>query len=190
MVLVDGAAHQLELIRAEAARRKVEIHIVLDIVHVLEKLWAAARCSTPPPIPQPKTGSGPRQPGSWPVTPPGPSATSTPKPTARACPQISGPRRTACRYLENNAAYLHYDKALEASWPIDSGTVEGAARHLIADRLDIAGSRWSVCGAEAVLTLRAVISNGDFPQYWTFHTRRERERLYPAPDQAEYDLTA
>ena len=96
----------------------------------------------------------------------------------------------ACHYLENNAVFVHYDKALDAGWPIASGTVEGAARHLIADRLDITGSRWSVCGAEAVLTLRAVISNGDFPQYWTFHTRRERERLCPAPDQAEYDLTA
>lgn len=96
----------------------------------------------------------------------------------------------ACRYLENNAVFVHYDKALDAGWPIASGIVEGTARHLIADRLDITGGRWSVCGAEAVLTLRAVISNGDFPQYWTFHTCRERERLCPAPDQAESDLTA
>ncbi|GAA2775167.1 hypothetical protein GCM10010521_62090 [Streptomyces rameus] len=60
----------------------------------------------------------------------------------------------------------------------------------VADRLDITGSRWSVPGAEAVLTLRAVISNGDFPQYWTFRTHRERERLYPRPDQHNYELLA
>jgi hypothetical protein len=99
-------------------------------------------------------------------------------------------RGVTCRYLENNAAYLHYDKALEAGWPIASGIVEGAARHLVADRLDITGSRWSVPGAEAVLTLRALISNGDFPQYWIFHTRRERERLYPRPDHHNYELLA
>ncbi|WP_405606688.1 hypothetical protein [Streptomyces sp. NBC_00076] len=64
-----------------------------------------------------------------------------------------------------------------------SGIVEGAARHLVADRLDITGSRWSVPGAEAVLTLRALITNGDFPQYRTFHTHEEHERLYPRPDQ-------
>ncbi|WP_409375186.1 hypothetical protein [Streptomyces justiciae] len=64
------------------------------------------------------------------------------------------------------------------------------ARHLVADRLDITGSRWTVPGAEAVLTLRALISNGDFPQYWTFHTHRERERLYPRPDQHNYELLA
>ena len=65
-----------------------------------------------------------------------------------------------------------------------------AARHLVADRLDITGSRWTVPGAEAVPTLRALISNGDFPQYWTFHTRRERERLHLRPDQHNNELPA
>ncbi|GGJ42029.1 hypothetical protein [Streptomyces brasiliensis] len=39
-------------------------------------------------------------------------------------------------------------------------------------------------------TLRAVISNGDFPRYWTFHTRRERERLYLLPDQHNHESLA
>jgi len=42
VVLADGAEHQLDLIRAEAARRGVTIHIVIDIIHVLERLWKAA----------------------------------------------------------------------------------------------------------------------------------------------------
>lgn len=42
VVLVDGAPHQLELIQGEAARRRVTVHIVIDIVHVLEYLWSAA----------------------------------------------------------------------------------------------------------------------------------------------------
>ncbi|WP_433214819.1 hypothetical protein [Microtetraspora malaysiensis] len=44
MVLVDGARHQLDLIGAEAARRNVPIHIVIDLIHVLEYLWKAAWC--------------------------------------------------------------------------------------------------------------------------------------------------
>ncbi|MEU0444352.1 hypothetical protein [Streptomyces tendae] len=60
----------------------------------------------------------------------------------------------------------------------------------MADRLDITDSRWTVPGAEAVLALRALISNGDFPQYWAFHTHRERERLYPWPGQRNYELLA
>ncbi|MEV6057835.1 hypothetical protein [Streptomyces sp. NPDC052107] len=41
VVLVDGARHQLDLIRAEAAaRRNVTVNIVIDIIHVLEYLIA------------------------------------------------------------------------------------------------------------------------------------------------------
>jgi len=36
VVLVDGARHQLEVIQAEAARRRVCVHILLDFVHVLQ----------------------------------------------------------------------------------------------------------------------------------------------------------
>lgn len=66
---------------------------------------------------------------------------------------------------------------------------KGAARHLIADGLDITGSRRSVPGAEALLILRAVISNDDFPAYWNFHVQAEHRRLHPGADQANYRLT-
>ena len=42
VVLVDGAEHQLDLIRAEAVRRAVTIHVVIDLIHVLEYIWKAA----------------------------------------------------------------------------------------------------------------------------------------------------
>ena len=61
---------------------------------------------------------------------------------------------------------------------------------LIADRLDIGGARWGLDGAEAILTLRAVISNGDFGQYWRFHLTREHQRLYPGTTQGHYALGA
>ena len=32
-----------------------------------------------------------------------------------------------------------------------------------------------------MLTLRAVMSNGDFDEYWRHHLAREHERPYPAP---------
>jgi hypothetical protein len=58
------------------------------------------------------------------------------------------------------------------------------------DRLEIGGARWDVDGAEAVLTLRAVISNGDFEEYWQFHLEREHQRLYPGIKQGQYALGA
>ena len=94
------------------------------------------------------------------------------------------------RYLENKREFLRYDQALEAGWPIATGVIEGACRHLIADRLNLGGARWGLDGAEAVLTLRAVISNGDFEEYWRFHLACEHERLYPGTDQGKYALGA
>ena len=103
-------------------------------------------------------------------------------------------RRTgadACvRYLNARHEYLRYGQALAEGWPIATGVIEGAYRHLIADRLDIGGARWGLDGAEAILTLRAVICNGDFEQYWSYHLAREHQRLYPGTRQGRYALGA
>jgi hypothetical protein len=97
---------------------------------------------------------------------------------------------TCVRYLTSKQEFLRYDQALAAGWPIATGVIEGACRHLIGDRLDITGARWGLDGAEAILTLRAVISNGDFDEYWRFHLAREHQRLYPGTAQGEYALGA
>ena len=97
----------------------------------------------------------------------------------------------ACvRYLTGKNEYLRYDQALEAGWPIATGVIEGACRHIVADRLSIGGARWGLDGAEAVLTLRAVIANGDLQEYWRFHLEREHQRLYPGITQGQYALGA
>jgi hypothetical protein len=56
--------------------------------------------------------------------------------------------------------------------------IEGACRHLVKDRMDITGARWGLNGAEAILKLRAVRANGDFPSYWAYHVDRERRRIH------------
>jgi len=66
------------------------------------------------------------------------------------------------RYLKNKAPYLDYPTALARGWPIATGVIEGAVRHIVRDRFDITGARWSLDGAEAMLKLRAVRANGDW----------------------------
>ena len=44
--------------------------------------------------------------------------------------------------------------------------------------MDVTGARWSVKGAEAVLTLRAVRSNGDWDAYFRFHLAQEHRRVH------------
>ncbi|WP_406276932.1 hypothetical protein OH799_07065 [Nocardia sp. NBC_00881] len=34
-------------------------------------------------------------------------------------------------------------------------------------------------GAEAILTLRTLINNGDFETYWQYHLTREHQRIHP-----------
>jgi hypothetical protein len=65
-------------------------------------------------------------------------------------------------YLINKKSYLDYPTALANGWPIATGVIEGACRHLVKDRMDITGARWSLDGAEAILKLRTLISNNDW----------------------------
>jgi hypothetical protein len=46
------------------------------------------------------------------------------------------------------------------------------------DRMDLTGARWGLPGAEAILKLRALRSNGDWDEYWNYHLRRERKRVH------------
>ena len=103
---------------------------------------------------------------------------------------LTGTQRTgtdACvRYLTSKDEYLRYDQALTAGWPIATGVIEGACRHLIGDRLDITGARWGLQGAEAILNLRAVIANGNYDDYWRYHLACEHQRLYPGTTQGQH----
>jgi hypothetical protein len=107
---------------------------------------------------------------------------------------LSGNQRrgvdTCIGYLTAKQEFLDYQTALERGWPIATGVIEGACRHLIGDRLDISGARWGLAGAEAVLKLRALKTNGDFDRYWRFHLARENHRVHQAPDQDTDDLAA
>ncbi len=46
------------------------------------------------------------------------------------------------------------------------------------DRFDLTGARWSLEGAEAMLKLRAVRTNGDWPEYWNYHLAEEHRRVH------------
>ena len=44
--------------------------------------------------------------------------------------------------------------------------------------MDITGARWGLPGAEAVLKLRAIVSNDDFDAYWRYHLAQEHRRVH------------
>jgi len=84
-------------------------------------------------------------------------------------------------YYERNAAYMHYDQYLARGWPIASGVIEGACRHLVKDRCEGSGMRWTPSGAEPVLALRSVYENGDWDGYHARRRRQRQARLYQLP---------
>ncbi len=103
-----------------------------------------------------------------------------------ANPTWSTTQRTAIQrtlgYYQRNLPYMQYDTYLAQGWPIGTGVVEGACGHLVKDRMEQAGMRWTLSGAQAVLDLRAVRLNGDWDAYWQFHRQQQHLRLYgPTP---------
>ncbi|MBC3844610.1 ISKra4 family transposase [Streptacidiphilus sp. 4-A2] len=191
IVLVDGARAQIEQIQTEAALRGVNVDIVVDFVHVLEYLWKAAWCF--------HTAGDPAAEG-WVAEQ---ARTILAGNSGLTVTEIRTAAKTAalgedklktiegvCGYLENKSPYLRYDAALVDGWPIATGIIEGACRHLVKDRLDITGARWSLAGAEAVLTLRALISNRDFDAYFAWHLTREHQRVHQSRYQDKLNLAA
>lgn len=179
VALVDGNNHQIQRIHTEAADRGVPVTIVVDLVHVLEYLWAAAWCFFDEGDPEAEAWVRQRALAILEGHAVQVAAGIRRRATAAKLARPKRAKADACaKYLVNKAPYLDYPTALANGWPIATGIIEGACRHLVADRMDITGARWSVDGAEAVLKLRAIRSNGDFDAYWRFHLDRERERVH------------
>ncbi len=74
-------------------------------------------------------------------------------------PKEREPVDKCARYLFNKKPFLQYDCYLAKGLPIATGVIEGTCRHLVKDRMDLTGARWSLAGAEAVLRLRALRSS-------------------------------
>ena len=181
VALVDGNNHQIQRLKAGAKARKVKIRIVVDFVHVLEYLWNATWCFHAARDPAAEqwvhrqatavlNGHARRVAGQIRR-----KATN-----ARLGPANRKIAAQAATYLTRKAPYLDYPTALKQGWPIATGIIEGACRHIVKDRMDITGARWGLTGAEAVLKLRAIKTNGDFDAYWHYHLDQERHHVHEA----------
>lgn len=84
----------------------------------------------------------------------------------------------AITYYENNRDHMKYDEYLAAGYPIGSGVAEGACRHLVKDRLECTGMRWTVNGAQAMLHLRAIHLNDCWDDFVNYRIEAEQTRLY------------
>jgi hypothetical protein len=164
-------------VKQEANARKVNITLIVDFVHVLEYLWTCAWCFFPEGDPAAEQWVREKAlailEGKAGIV-----AAAIRRKATRL--RLDGEKRAktnrAAAYLHNKRPYLDYPTALKNGWPIGTGVIEGACRHLVKDRMDLTGARWGLQGAEAILKLRALRSNGHFDAYWDYHLDQERRR--------------
>ncbi len=181
VAVVDGNLPQLDRLQQLAEQRHVAVPIVVDFIHVAQYVWGAALALCPDDRAQQdrwvRTHLLEILRGKASVVAAGMRRSATRRMMAAADRQ---PVDACADYLLAYAPYLRYDKALAEGLPIASGVVEGACRHLVNDRMNVTGARWSLQGAEAVLRLRALRASDDFDDYWPFHERQEYERNHAA----------
>jgi hypothetical protein len=179
VALVDGNCHQIDRIRKEAKARNVKVTILIDLIHVLEYLWSACWCFFDEGDPDAEKWVHEKAlavlEGNAGIVA---AAIRRKATTLKLDPEQRKSADRTADYLLNKRAHLDYPTALAAGWPIATGIIEGACRHLVKDRMDITGARWGLDGAEAILKLRALRSNNDFDEYWTYHRAQEHQRVH------------
>jgi len=156
---------------------------ILDIYHVLERLWTVAYCFYPESSPEAqkfvltrlerllegKVGyviGGIKQMGV----------------KNKLSKSKQKKLHAAITYLENNRDFMKYDEYLSAGYPIGSGVVEGACRHVVKDRMEQTGMHWRIPGAQSILHLRALYLNGDWETFQQYRIEQQCQRLYPYKD--------
>jgi len=180
---------------AEALQQQLRTHVpeptlVLDIIHATEYLGDAANAvlgeTHPYRTDRVRAYLEPLLSGQT-------DAVSTARAAEANDPTSTAPQRQAVRrtvgYYQRNRSYMHDDEYLARGWPIGTGVIEGACGHLVKDRMEPSGMRWTNAGAQAVLDLRAVRLNGHGDTYWQFHRQQQHQRLYgcsaPVPPGAD-----
>ncbi len=85
----------------------------------------------------------------------------------------------AITYFTNHAHKMDYKTYLDKGYPISSALVESNCKHLVKDRMEQSGMRWSSAGAQSMMDVRAAKLNGDLPNLISFIAQQERKIMLP-----------
>lgn len=181
VVLVDGDPTQIDAIEEVAKAQGGSVVIILAIIHALEYLWKAAKALCDPDDPKAARWVGEKI--EQLLQGQAKSIVRNLRRSALAKGMNAKQREPldqCATYLANHTPYLNYPAYLAKGYPIATGVIEGACRHVVKDRMEITGARWGLEGGEAVLQLRALYIHDDFDAYWDFHENQEYQRNHQA----------
>ena len=178
VALTDGA----EALQDQMRHYLPNFTLVLDIIHVVEDLWAAGTALYGETDPQRETwvkaqtldilcSRVDRVLQRLEENVKTVAATSD---AAKTLHRVAG-------YLHRNRPYMDYARYLKRGWPIGTGVIEGVCRHLVKDRIELSGMRWTIAGAEALLALRAVHEHDDWDLFHQFRRQQRHKQLYGKP---------
>ena len=154
--------------------------LILDIIHATEYLWDAANARFGEISPQRLAWV--RQALAWLLENHlddllddlSTQATGLPAPQQATLAHVAA-------YLRRNRPFMDYQRYLALGWPIATGVIEGACRHLVKDRFEQAGMRWSIAGAQTLLNLRSVAFNDDWDDFQSFRRQQSHLERYQTP---------
>jgi len=180
VAVCDGDRALWEKVKALSKTLGVLIVCILDLYHVLERLWSAAYCFHPESSDEAQRFVAERLrrllEGEVGYVIGGLKQMATKHKLSRSKQdQLS----KVIVYFENNRSYMRYDLYLSHGYPIGSGVVEGACRHVVKGRMEGTGMRWCIPGAQAMLNLRAVYLNGDWDAFQRYRMNTTTRKLYP-----------
>ena len=152
IVVTDGE----RALQHKVAATLLGIILVLDLLHVLEKLWAVSYVFHSEGSPEARQFVRERilriLQGDVSQVVKGLRQMATKR-------SLKGQKRATvlrvAAYYYRNRSRMRYDEYLRNGYPIASGSVEGACKNLVKDRMERSGMRWTPPMAEAVLRLRA-----------------------------------
>jgi len=86
---------------------------------------------------------------------------------------------TVCGYFERNKDRMRYDEYLSHGYPIGTGVIEGACRHLVKDWMERTGMRWRLSSAAAMLNVRAMFQSSHWETFHQTRIEKEQSQLHP-----------
>ena len=81
-------------------------------------------------------------------------------------PETSEILEREANYFQKHAERMHYKAFREKGYPIGSGVIESACKHVVAQRCRRASMRWTDEGLQAILELRCLHKNKSWRKYW------------------------